>query len=61
MVVIKVRLSRFVAILTRRSLAGMIHNYLFIELYTVILIINKEDGIRGMNYFKKLFHDSTIS
>lgn len=61
MVVIKVRLSRFVAIQTRRSLAGMIHNYLFIKRYTVILIINKEGGIRGMNYFKKLFHDSTIS
>lgn len=54
MVVIKVRLSRFVAIPTRRSLAGMIHNYLFIKLYTVILIINKE-GIRGMNYLNKNF------
>lgn len=50
MVVIKVRLSRFVAFQTRRSLAGMIHNYLFIKLYTVILIINKEGGICGMNY-----------
>lgn len=55
MVVIKVRLSRFVAFQTRRSLAGMIHNYLFIKLYTVILIINKEDGIRGMNYLNKNF------
>lgn len=54
MVVIKVRLSRFVAFQTRRSLAGMIHNYLFIKLYTVILIINKE-GIRGMNYLNKNF------
>lgn len=40
---------------------GMIYNYLFIELYIVILIINKEDGICGMNYFKKLFYDSIIS
>lgn len=55
MVVIKVRLSRFVAFQTRRSLAGMIHNYLFIKLYTVILIVNKEDGIRGMNYLNKNF------